>query len=730
MATRLEVTYGLIAEPDRRSTSADTLGVSHPSTGSQVRSKGVLGVIVSASTPGVSARPATQLVADTIRNEYYYDESAGVPVCLEKAIRNADRRLRASREGAGLAPGALGVGVAVVRNNELYLATIGGVEAYLVRNARLLMPDRRAVPGLPGGAEDAAGVDVWRGELSVGDALLLVSRNMTETVGTEELKSAMLTLHPQAAVEHLHHLFVAAGGEGSDAMIAVEATERSTHAPARTRPASGASFGDLPRMPAPVGTAGGSAVALGRNPIGQWMTRMVDRAWELAPSRRPSIRGISPRISQAETQRRAAFGVLAFVGIILALGVIVVLLPRGGERSPSQVAAGDSALSVAADRAQRAANIAVTDPPEAMRLYREAYDEISSARASGVRANALDQLDTQVRRGLDALYGARSVTAEPLVTFDGGTDPVALTRGPIGDDAAYYIDATNSSVHRVDLGSGNDAEVVTRGDKAVSGNSRIGEPEQIEAGGSEVVIVDDEARAWRWRPSDETGRGTLARLSFIGDAKWGADHGDVETYSDSNGYRIYVVEPSLGQIIRYQPTLDQSAFGPPGDYLITQSDEVSLFRQLHIDGDVWALDDEGVQKYTTGRFEGGFMLAEPPDASDVRPGHDYQLISGTGTDSSGRLYLYDSVWDRLIVFDKASGDYVGQWITGPGGPSMKEMRGFLVIPKSKQKPETLVWLTPEGLYRAQLTTPTDRDPNATERPTKRDRKNRGNRDAG
>jgi hypothetical protein len=730
MATRLEVTYGLIAEPDRRSTSADTLGVSRPSTGSQVRSKGVLGVIVSASPPSQAARPATQLVADTIRNEYYYDESAGVPVCLEKAIKSADRRLRGSREGVGLAPGSLGVGVAVVRNNELYLATIGGVEAYLVRNARLLMPDRRAVPGLPGTADDSAGVDVWRGELSVGDALLLVSRNMTETVGTEELKSAMLTLHPQAAVEHLHHLFVAAGGEGSDAMIAVEATERSTHAPSRTRPASGASFGDLPRMPAPIGAAAGSAVALGRNPIGQWVARMVDRAWELAPSRRPSVRRISPRISQAETQRRAAFGVLAFVGIILVLGVIVVLLPRGGERSPSQVALGDSALSVASDRAQRAANIAVTDPEEASRLYREAFEEISRARASGVRATALDQLDTQVRAGLDALHAARPVTATTLTTFGSGVDPSALTRGPVGDDAAYYIDRAHSSVHRVDLGTGNDAEVVTRGDKAVSGNSRIGEPVQIEAGGAEVVIVDDETRVWRWRPSDETGRGTLGRLAFTGDASWGADHGDVATYAAVNGYRIYVVEPSLGQILRYQQNFDQSAFEEPSDYLITESDEVSGFRQLYIDGDLWVLDDEGVQKYANGRFEGSFKVGETPDAADLRPGHDYQLVSGSGTDANGRLYLYDAVWDRLVVFDKAAGDYIGQWVPAPDGPSMKDMRGFYVLPRTKQRPETVVWLTPEGLYRADLTVASSRDPNATPKPAKRDKKSRGGRGAG
>ena len=42
-------------------------------------------------------------------------------------------------------------------------------------------------------------------------------RYLVETVGTEELKNAVVTLHPQSAAEHLHHLFVAAGGDGSDA---------------------------------------------------------------------------------------------------------------------------------------------------------------------------------------------------------------------------------------------------------------------------------------------------------------------------------------------------------------------------------------------------------------------------------------------------------------------------------------------------------------------------------
>ena len=215
----------MIAERDRLSTSGDTLSVNHPATGSKVRTKGLLFLVVGSTVPGPRPREATALVAETIRHEYYYDESAGVPVCLEKAIRSADRRLRGSREGTGLPPSSMGLAAAVIRNNEVYLATVGPVEAYLVRAARLLIPDRSAPGGLP--LEDARPIEVWRGELGVGDAVLLVSRNVTQTVGSEG-EERRPDAHPHAAAEHLHHLFVAAGGEGSDGLIVIEAAEQTT----------------------------------------------------------------------------------------------------------------------------------------------------------------------------------------------------------------------------------------------------------------------------------------------------------------------------------------------------------------------------------------------------------------------------------------------------------------------------------------------------------------------
>ena len=339
--------------------------VSDPRPARKSRSKGNLYLVVSASDRSAAARrDATQLVADTIRREYYYDESAGVPGLPREghpsANRQAARQPRGRRPRPGIARHRASRSSATTSSTSPRSA---GPRPTSSARARLLMPDQaHPCPASPAGGRRRARRCLARRARASATALLLVSRNLTEASAPRSSRTRCVTLHPQSAVEHLHHLFVAAGGDGSDAVIAVEATERSTHVSSRSAPAHGTSFGDLPRMPAAVGPAAGSAVALGRNPVGQWMARMVDRAWDLMPSRRPSVRSISPRISQAETQRRAALGVLAFVGIILVLGLIVMLLPRGGERSPAQVAEGDSSLSVATDRAQRAASIAVTDP--------------------------------------------------------------------------------------------------------------------------------------------------------------------------------------------------------------------------------------------------------------------------------------------------------------------------------------------------------------------------------
>src|SRR4051812_34321811 len=226
---------GVVPDAEHAPDSPDTALHVEPRVGAQTRTKGHLFLLVTSRVPGQRAREATQLIADSIRSEYYYDESAGIRVCLVKSIQVANKRLSHARERGALGNGAgpIGVALAVVRDNELYVCTVGPAEAYLSRGARLsTLPDPHRDRGLPSSELEP---DVWRGEIGVGDQLMLVSPSITDKLGADALKDALVTLHPQPAVEHLHRRYQEAGGKGSDGAITLEvgevAVSRSGRAP-------------------------------------------------------------------------------------------------------------------------------------------------------------------------------------------------------------------------------------------------------------------------------------------------------------------------------------------------------------------------------------------------------------------------------------------------------------------------------------------------------------------
>ncbi len=714
MGPRLELKYGLVAEADRLSTSADAMLVTEPATGSKVRSKGNLYLVVSSARVGGRARDAAALVADTIRREYYYDESAGVPICLEKAVRSANRKLRGSREGGGLPPGALGIAIAVIRNNELYVATIGSAEAYLVRAARLLVPDHTQQPGLP--ADDALRVEVWRGEIAVGDSLLLVSRNLTEVVGTEELKNAVVTLHPQSAVEHLHHLFVAAGGDGPDAVLAVEATELvSARGDRRLAPAgvSGDAFGEMPGGPIPGGdqVAGAAAAVSGAfsgaaDSVTGAFGSAVDSVLDLMPRRTRSARGVASQVSRRESQRRAAFALLGLLGVVFVLGLAVWLLPRGRDTPISNISTGEQAFLAAQDEADQGSRQLGGDTVQATALLQQAWKDLERASTLGIPEERTAPLEATIRSGLDTLYANGNPRTSVLHEFADPQDVASMTVGP--DRAPYYIgpasDGTGKSVWRFDAKRDRVWEMIRTGDGSGQG---IGTPRLLAAQAADLLIVDARGDLWRWRPSNDKSGGSLVRRRTPGDQVWGDDVRDVGTLmvSLSRGtYNMYVLDPSLDQILRYTPTLDGGQFQAPDDYLSTAEASVADFLRLYVDRDVYALTPSKVVKHTSGRPQ-DFDLETPPDDGDMRPGHTYRLIDGT---SAGKLYVYDEKWDRILVFLKSDGSYLSQWSTRGALPSMADMRGMYVSQpstprgQSEAPPARVTWATPEGLFSTRL----------------------------
>src|SRR5262245_1914201 len=177
LAVRLQLKLGAVTEHDRLPDSPDAIVVVEPSVGSVARTKGNLYVLVTSRVTGNRAREAARLTAETIRNEYYYDESAGIRGCLLKSISLANKRLGHQRDRYGLGHGSddsgpIGIGVAVVRGNELYVSTVGPTEAYLIRQARLsTLPDSHRDRGLPFSDLEP---DVWRGQLLFCDSPGLV----------------------------------------------------------------------------------------------------------------------------------------------------------------------------------------------------------------------------------------------------------------------------------------------------------------------------------------------------------------------------------------------------------------------------------------------------------------------------------------------------------------------------------------------------------------------------
>jgi len=723
MAVRLQMKLGVVAEHDRLIDSPDTLVVVEPTVGSVARSKGLLYLLVTSRLASRHGLEATRLAAETIRNEYYYDESAGIRVCLQKAIVTANKRLAHQADRLGLKTsdgnGPIGVAVAVVRGNEMYVATIGPAEAYLIRQARLsTLPDPQRDRGLPAGDLEP---DVWRGEVAVGDSLVLISPNVMAKLGVDELKDAMLTLHPQSAMEHLHHRFVAADGTGSDGAIAFEAAEVSATSKSRTlvpvKPAEPLA-GAPDRSPIPMAdnvAAAGSAVTAAagsaRVAAGSALDRLVGRVQDLLPRRGPAYRRVTPLASRRETQRRAAMAILALIVVVGGLGLGVYVF--GGstpEQAISSANAGQQALDVAKANLAKVSgpgiDLVADDPNQARELLTDALTQLDTAEAAKVKVSVIAPLRKQVEAGLDRLYGVVPVSSATLFTFTPaeGADPIdlrGLVQGP--DGASYVLDRSTRSVYRIDLKAKKATVVARSGQKAKGGT--VANPRYLGVGGTDLLILDSKNGLWRWRAADSAGKGTLVLIKVNGSASWGDDIRGFATYlrdANRNLYNLYVVDPSEQQILVYTPAAEGGVFPQKGSPWLATARDVSGLSSLYVDGDMFVTIDGALIRFVKGRSEGWNPVA-PPDAL-LRPAPVYSLVAGgTGTKSrTGWIYAYDKPNARIVALDKADGSYKAQYRLAGGADGWSDLRAFYVVPGVADAPATVVWVSADGLQQAVL----------------------------
>ena len=237
-------------------------------------------------------------------------------------------------------------------------------------------------------------------------------------------------------------------------------------------------------------------------------------------------------------------------------------------------------------------------------------------------------------------------------------------------------------------------------------------PRMITVGGPDLLVLDVKNVLWRWRPADDTGRGTTTIVKIIGSAEWGDDLRAIGTFvrdASAGLYNFYVVDPSEQNILAYSPSRDGSGFPSDPQPRLAVNRSMAGVTDLVIDGNIFVADDGTLVRFVGGRSEGWEL--QPPGATGfapegdilLRPAPSYEHIASNVDARTGLIYAWDRTSSRVVAIDKAKGTFVEQYRLAGGSTAWQDVRAmYVVAPAEAGGPATLVWVTQEALMSAVL----------------------------
>ena len=704
MSNRLATRIGLPSAEERPAGALDVVAFHEPPTGALVRTKGSLFLLAQVTGTHPALGRAAREVLESIERDYYYDLSAGVLGALAKALRGANRRLYHQRQRLGVPRrGGVGVIALVVRGREAHVAKLGPASGVILRSGRSyeIPPPpavdeedprvrRRRVAATLGEALEIEPY-TWHGDLAPDDRMALVSRNVAQVVGIDELKRALELGRPALTVEHLQRVFAIRGGSGSDGALAIHITELEpttvTHLLEPVRPAEPLA-GVPDQSPVPLADAIGRALHRGaatlraaRAAIGRGLLVLVSWIWAFVPRRRPSYPRSIPRTAVREEGRRRRNGLAGMVIVagLLTIGATVASLPaaRPTDAIPRATIAREAIVAAAAaigevERRIDGADLVDRDPEVARELLAEAFDQLGVAAGAGVADDELVALRARVDRRLDALYavtrlGTMSVVTDLAAELEDvdATDMVAASDGSL-----WVMDAGRGRVVRVDPSDGSVA-VIYRAGQALGSGEAPGEPWLIATAATDVVVIDRDHRAWRIDLAERIPRSMpMSGLEQLSPQT--TLLGALQHRPPLEIFTIYAVDGASGEVRKWTPpaVIPVTFPDPPELYLAAAPDlDPRTARDLRVDVNLWLLHASTVTRVDFGspRSQGEFSLDPPPDA-DVRPRLDYRVLDGATLGDRDFLYAFDAANARLIAYQRADGAFVRQWLAPTRGP--------------------------------------------------------------
>jgi PPM family protein phosphatase len=241
------------AAGQRRNVNEDSLGTPEGVDPALLKQKGWLFVVADGVSGYVGAQEASVTAVHTMMEEYYQDTATDPAVSLEKAIVAANTAV--FQRGRGLPDAGMRTSMvaAVLRDNELVVASVGDSRAYLLQGKRLrqittdhkwvveqvqkgLIADAEAAGHPFGniltrtiGEKEGVQVDIQHQSLSNGEALLLCSDGLYNEVPDSAIERVLLAApSPAAAARQLGDLASQAGGSNDISLVVVRAARASS----------------------------------------------------------------------------------------------------------------------------------------------------------------------------------------------------------------------------------------------------------------------------------------------------------------------------------------------------------------------------------------------------------------------------------------------------------------------------------------------------------------------
>jgi len=739
MSNRLATRIGLLAGEDRAPDALDVVRFREPTSGSEVRTKGSLFLLAQVTGGDAALGRAAGEALETIERDYYYDLSAGATGAISKALTGANRLIYHQRSRLGLARrGGVSVVALVVRGREGHVAKLGPAAAVIVRKERMFelppppsvdeedprVRERRVAESLGEALEIKP--YTWEGELAAGDRVALLSRNVAQVVGVEEVQRALATLRPAAAVEHLQQLFRIRGGEGSDGLLAIELVElpatAATHQLEPVHPHE--ELAGLPdRSPVPLADAigrllhrGGDAIDGGQRALSRGLLVGVNMALAFVPRRRAQYPTSIPRTALREEGRRRRRGLagIGAVAALLAIGVSVASLPnprptdaiRQASIARAAIAEALDLLGTVEERVD-GRDLVDRDPTRAAALLTDSLAAIGRASDAGVAVDSLDPLRGRIERGLDTIFAVgrlvETSTVADLAAAFTATDPIDMVMA--SDGSLWVAEVGRGRVIRVDPATGESA-VLYRAGQEIDGVT-AGAPWMIATAATDVVVLDRYRQAWRFDLVEQLphplGLPGVAGVSGESHLLTALQH-----RPPLEIFNLYLVDAATGDVLKWTPgdVIPIRYPDPPEPYLLAPPDlPVAGARDMFADANLWLLQPRTVTRVNFGTplAQEDYSLDPPPDAT-LRPDLDYTLLDGATIGDRETFYVYDAANARILSYQRADGSFLRQWLapnSGPNAALLDGVRAFSVASVADGPPVAYL-LTPSRIVRVVL----------------------------